>query len=441
MGGYLPQTQEDVEKLLAGAGLSSLEELRGAVPARLRLGRPLSLENGMAEQDVRKRFRSLAKQNVSMEDAPCFLGAGTYDRFIPAAVKSVASRSEFYTSYTPYQPEISQGTLMYIFEFQSMACALAGLDVANASLYDGPSALAEALLLCCRRQKRKKALLSEALSPQAKRTLKTYARFAGVELDWLKAEGGKTLPAKIPAAQYAAVVVQSPNYYGIVEDAALFSEASREAGALSVGYCENPHAMAVLKSFGEMGFDIAAGEMQGFGIEPFYGGPWLGYLCAKESLARSLPGRIVGATRDSRGNRAFALTLQAREQHIRREKATSNICTNQSLNCLKAVSYLALLGEAGVREAARQGMANARFLRAALADEGIKPLFGGPFVDEFPVLLPSGAAEAQKKMAQAGFIAGVALEENPNAMLLCATEKRTEGEALAFARALKEACQ
>jgi len=435
---YIPQGPGDKQALLEGAGLQSIEEIYAAVPEAARLGRKLNLPGPMAEEELRRYFKALAGRNSAPSGLPSFLGMGVYDRVIPSAVGALASREEFFTSYTPYQPEISQGTLRMIFEFQSMVASLTGLDVANASMYDGASALAEAILMACKNQKKKKALLSEAVSSEAKAVCETYCAFFGIELDYLPSKGGHALAGCV-TGEYGAVAAMSPNRYGVIEDLAAIAEASHQAGALMIAYCENPHALAVLKSPGAAGADIACGEMQGFGIPASYGGPSLGYMAAASTLMRKLPGRIVGETVDDKNNRAFVLTLQAREQHIRREKATSNICTNQSLNALRATVYMALLGAGGIAEAARAGMALARYILKELARVGIYALFeGANFVDEVAVGLPCPYEEAFEALLARGILGGSPLEGHPNAMVISVTEKRTKAEADALVDALGE---
>ncbi|MCL1804263.1 MAG: aminomethyl-transferring glycine dehydrogenase subunit GcvPA [Eubacteriaceae bacterium] len=441
MGSYLPHSESDYKQLLAGAGYESIDGLFSSVPESLRLKEPLALPNGISEQEALAMFKNMAAMNSPTAELACFLGAGTYDRIIPTAVGAIASRSEFYTAYTPYQPEISQGTLSYIFEFQSMAAELLGLEVANASLYDGPSALAEAVMLACRAKKRKAVLLSQAISPEAKRTVETYAHFSGITVSYMGLDGGiSCVPDKGELGEYAAIAAASPNFYGIIENIEEIAQAAHSAGALMIGYSENPHAMAVLKSFGSCGCDIGVAEMQGFGIEPYFGGPHLGVMASTKALMRSLPGRLAGASLDADGNRAFILTLQAREQHIRREKATSNICTNQSLNALKAVCYMSLLGPDGIREAARQGMAKLRLFISLLEPSGITLKHkSAAFFDEAVLELPVPASEALESLLSLGFIGGYSLGGGD--LLVCATEKRTEAEIQAFAKALIEVCK
>lgn len=381
--------------MLASVGLPDADQLLAVIPESVRLAElPLCPElaaDPLPEMSVRQRLQDLASQNLSAAACPCFLGAGAYDHFQPAAIRHLLLRQEFYTAYTPYQPEISQGTLQGIFEFQSLVCRLTGLDVANSSMYDGASAAAEALLMACRATGRQRVVIAKSLHPQTIQVVRTYLEASGHEVVVLAPASDGTwagaLAASPPDEQTAAVLVQSPNFHGLVESLEPIAALAHQAGALAVASCD-PISLALLKPPGVAGMDIAVGEVQPLGNALNFGGPYAGYLAAREELLRRMPGRIVGETVDHEGRRAFVLTIQAREQHIRREKATSNICTNEALCALAATIYLALLGNEGLHAVASQSARKAAYLRQQLLDTGwFKPLSGQPFFREFAVIL------------------------------------------------------
>lgn len=469
---YIPNTREDQEKMLSAIGAGSVAELFSDIPEDIRLDRDLDLPDAMHEQELVSHMKAIASENVNTADHPCFLGAGVYDHFIPSVVGHVISRSEFYTSYTPYQPEISQGTLQAIFEYQTMICRLTGMDVSNASMYDGATAVAEAALMAVRSTGREKVLVSRGVHPQYREVLRTYAVHAGIEiaeigltggttdLDELRAvmsgpdgaaagikatggmsgEGGKT--AGIPARDtgVAAVIMQSPNFFGVIEDMEAATALAHEYGALTVA-CVDPVSLAILQPPGEYGADIAAGEGQPLGNPLNYGGPHFGFLAAKQKLVRKMPGRIVGQTTDSEGRRGFVLTLQAREQHIRREKAVSNICSNQALNALAATVYLSVMGKQGLKQVAELCLSKSHYAYSKLLATGrFEKVCDAPFFREFAVRSVDEPVETiNRRLRDRGMIGGLALEryypEMKNCWLVAVTEKRTRQEIDAFVEA------
>lgn len=433
---YIPNTEKDEELMLKSMGMSSIDELFSDIPEDIRLNRSLNLGKGMSELEVQKYMKNLSNKNMSTEDLVCFLGAGAYDHYIPSAVKHITSRSEFYTAYTPYQPEISQGTLQVIFEYQTMMANLTGMDVSNASMYDGATACVEAALLCAENTKRKTVVVSKTVNPETRRVLKTYLRFRNIELVEIDYKDGVTDTEKLAAAinkDTAGVIVQSPNFFGIVEDYTEVEKLVHQNKSLFVVSVANAISLGVLKTPGEMGADLAVGEGQAFGNEINFGGPYLGFIASTSKLMRKLPGRICGETTDIDGKRAYVLTLQAREQHIRREKATSNICSNQGLCALAAAVYLSTLGKKGVKEAAVQCMNKAHYAYSKIIETGkFKPLFNKPFFDEFAVSSDIKAATVNSWLLKNGILGGYDLQKDyselENSMLFCVTEKRTKDE-------------
>jgi glycine dehydrogenase subunit 1 len=450
MNVYIPVTDDDRKVMLDRIGAGDIGDLFADIPEGIRLRGGLDLGSALSEHEVMADVRAKAAKCRPAAAAPCFLGAGAYDRLIPSVIRHLTQRSEFSTAYTPYQPEISQGTLQAIFEFQTMITSLTGMEVANASMYDGASACAEAMLMAVRQTKRRKFLVSETVHPEARKVVDTYAGFNGVEIVTVPAKDGVTDAdelKKLMADDSAGALTQSPNFYGIVEDVSVCAGAVHAAGGLAVTYVADALSLAVLKSPGASGADICIGEGQGFGLAMNYGGPYLGFMAVTSKLTRKLPGRIVGETVDVAGRRAFVLTLQAREQHIRREKATSNICSNQGLNALAATIYLALLGRDGLREAATRSMANTQYLKAKLEAQGFAALYDAPVFDEFVVTLPRPAADVNRDLLKRGIIGGLAVDglvrggagAGPRgAMLVCATEKRTKAEMDAFAEEMEK---
>jgi glycine dehydrogenase subunit 1 len=407
---YLVHNTADRTRMLEAVDVDSIEELFASVPEELRLS-GLDLPAGLSELETREQIESLAARNKTY-GSHSFLGAGAYNHLVPAAVPALISRAEFLTAYTPCQAEVSQGTLQHIFEFQTAICELTGLAVANASLYDGPSALAEGVFLALRHTRRERAVVSRAIHPEAGEVLTTYASGPGVGLEWLEIDRvtGRTRPPGPTAlADAGALVIQQPNFFGVIEDLGPFAEAARAAGALFV-VSQDPLTTAVLASPGSQGADVAVGDVQVFGNPLSFGGPYAGYLAAREDYIRQIPGRLVGETTDLDGRRSYALTLQAREQHIRRARATSNVCTNQALNALAAVIYLSLAGPVGLAEVAEAGARQAHRLREHLLElPRMNARFSAPFLHEFVLELPLPAADFAKAMRARGVDPGVPL--------------------------------
>ena len=444
---YLPHTEEDVRQMLAAIGVASVEDLFCEVPSALRLQRPLQLGEALAESDLLRELQRLAASNATAADYSTFLGGGAYNHFIPAVVDQLTSRSEFYTAYTPYQPEISQGTLQAIFEFQTLICQLTGMDQANASMYDGASACAEAVLLAARATRRRKVILSAGLHPDYRQTVTTYGKYLG--LDLMEAPGatsGGTDAAQLAAlvdGETAALVAGYPNFFGVIEDLTGLAAIAHGAGALLVSATAEPIALGLLKSPGELGADIAIGEGQSFGIPVSYGGPGVGFFAARQKFLRNMPGRLIGQTLDRDGHRGFVLTLATREQHIRREKATSNICSNQGLCALMVTVYLALLGKAGIREVAQQNLAKAAYARKQLvALPAVTLPFAGPCFNEFVIETPRPAAGVLAALADRRILGGVDLgryrAEDDRRILVCVTEQNRREEIDALVAALQE---
>lgn len=443
---FIPNTKQQQSEMLAAIGVRSISQLFEAVPENVRLKRPLGLPCALSELEVTKRLKALAKANVNTEDYVCFLGAGAYDHFIPAAVDSLLSRQEFYTAYTPYQPEISQGTLQAIFEYQTLICELTGMDVSNASVYDGASALAEAALMACGATRRSEVLVAKSVDPQYREVLKTYARFKGIgvkEFGYVNGAVDLNAIESMISENTAAVIAQTPNFFGIVEDIKAAADAAHNHGALLAISCD-PIALAVIKTPGEAGADIAVGEGQALGNPLSFGGPYLGFFAAKENLLRRMPGRIVGETVDRNGKRCFVLTIQTREQHIRREKATSNICSNEALCALAATIYLTAMGKQGLREAAEQCLYKSHYAQGALiATNRFKPVFGSLFFKEFAVRYDGDINKLNAHLLSNGIIGGYDLgrdyPELSGSYLVAITEKRTKAEIDAFAAKAVEA--
>jgi glycine dehydrogenase subunit 1 len=445
---YIQNAPDDVRAMLQAIGAGSVDELLAAIPREVRLGRPLDLPPGMTEQELLSHMAHLAARNRTTETHTSFLGGGAYTHFIPALVDQIAGRGEWVTSYTPYQAEASQGTLQSIFEYQTMICELTGLDVANASHYDGSTALADAVAMALDHSDRNRILVSAAVNPQYREVLRTIFRQLGVEFVELATFDGGTSMGGLAefAATAAAVVVQSPNYFGVVEDLEAIARAAREGGARSIASV-NPVALGLLESPGACGVDIAVGDAQPFGIETSYGGPWCGFIAARQELIRKMPGRLVGQTVDDKGRRGFCLTLQAREQHIRREKASSNICTNQALMALRATITMAALGQEGLRRMSTLCLQRAHELHDALLEiPGISRPHNAPFFHEFAIQTPIETPVLNERLLRRGFIGGVDLHASypdlRNGMLLCATERTSKRDierlAAAVAESLKE---
>lgn len=442
---YLPNTQEDIKEMLEKIGFQHTDELFKHVPENVMLKRELDLPPAKSEIEVRGIMKNLAMKNTSIDDLVCFLGAGAYDHYIPAVIKPLVTRSEFYTSYTPYQPEISQGTLQSVFEYQSMMCSLTGMDVSNVSMYDGATSAAEAAILASVQTKRKRILVSKTLNPEYQKVLATYLEFRGVSMDYIEDQDGVThledLKEKL-RDDVAGVVLQYPNFYGIIEEVSVMEELIHDNKSLLI-MSVDPISLGLLKSPGELKADLVVGEGQALGQNLNYGGPVLGFLAASKKLMRKMPGRIVGQTEDRDGKRAFVLTLQAREQHIRRAKATSNICSDQTLNSITAAIYMATMGKQGMKDVAVQSFKKAHYTYEKLTLSGkYKPLFEGPFFKEFAIRCPKPVDEINAKLREQGILGGFDLkkikEDYDQVMLIAVTENRTLDEIDRFVKIMEE---
>lgn len=434
---YIPATESDIEEMLEKIGIGSIEDLFQSIPETLRLKNDLSLSSSRSELDLTRHLKKLASKNNGVENYTSFLGAGCYRHFVPTVINHIASRSEFYTSYTPYQPEISQGTLQAIFEFQSLISMLTGMDIANASMYDGASALAEAALMATRITKRKELIVSQAIHPEYRHVLATYLNNLNIaiktapfnkegltDLSWVENEINE---------KCAAVMVQSPNFFGIIEDIETFSDITHTSGALQITNVVEPIALGIIKPPGELGADIVTGEGQSLGIPMNYGGPSLGFFATLDKFVRNMPGRLVGETLDSKGRRGYVLTLATREQHIRRERATSNICTNQALCALMATIYLTIMGKSGTKEVAEHNIQKAHYTQKRLSEiKGLQVKFSGKFFNEFVVETEKTPSEINKHLLNHSIIGGFDLEryyaDLKNCMLICVTEYNTKEE-------------
>lgn len=437
---FFPHTEEEIQEMLKVSGLSSLDDLYAEIPDSIRFKDEYELPEAMSEQEIRQLMESQELLNARLT---CFAGAGVYDHYTPSVVPNIIERSEFLTSYTPYQAEISQGTLHYIFEYQSMMTELTGMDISNASMYDGPTATAEAVMMAYAAGKKvDKVLVSETVDPKVRRVVETYAKYHGIGIQLVKATDGvtnrKDLTEKLNAGGVAGMLVQTPNYYGIVEDYSGLADELHEKKALLI---INSIAadLAVLKTPKEWGADIAVGDGQSLGIPMTFGGPGVGYMCCTEKLMRKMPGRIVGMTKDAKGQRAFVLTLQAREQHIRRQKATSNICSNQSLMALFVTVYMSLMGKQGLEEAANLSYAGAHYLCDKLVETGhFRLTYNQPFFNEFCVTYDGNVDELQEECLDNGFMAGVKIDDHT--LMFAVTEKRTMDEIDELVDTIKEVC-
>lgn len=423
---YFPHTPEDIAGMLAKVGAESLEDLYAELPREVLYKGDYDLPSAMSEVEVRRFFDRLGRKNRQLV---CFAGAGIYDHYAPSAIPQLIERSEYLTSYTPYQAEISQGTLHYIFEYQSMMAELTGMDISNASMYDGATATAEAMLLAFNNSRKAETVLySSSLDPKTVDVMRTYAHFHGVRLEEFNSmtTSGEDLKARVDKGDIAGVVVQQPDYYGVIEDFTGYADACHSKKALFV---VNSIAadLALLKTPGEWGADLAVGDVQSLGVPMSFGGPTAGYMCSTEKLMRKLPGRIVGKTHDGNGQRVFVLTLQAREQHIRRQKATSNICSNESLMALYVTIYMSLMGKEGLKEAAKISYDGAHYLCDKFIATGkARLVYDKPFFNEFLVDI-DGRDEFYDRAVEKGFVPGVKVGRS--GLLIAVTEQRTKDEA------------
>ena len=443
---YIPNSPEERQEMLRALGLGSAEELFDSIPADVRLREPLKTPAALSEIELLERFESLAAKNAAAR-RPGFLGAGAYSHYAPTIIDSLIQRSEFFTAYTPYQPEISQGTLQAIFEFQTLVCQLTGMDVANASMYDGSTAMAEAVLMAERVTRRQRVLVSGAVHPEYMQVAETYVSHAGIELGRLGVDDATGRTALGDAAidkTVAAVVVQSPNFFGCVEDLKALSERAHAAGALLVVVVTESASLGLLRSPGACGADIVVAEGQSLGVPLSYGGPYVGLFATREQYARQLPGRLAGIAYDRAGRRGFVLTLATREQHIRREKATSNICTNEGLIALAATIYMTAMGRKGLQEVAAQCAQKAAYARKTIAAlEGFSLPHSAPVFNEFVVRAPVEANGLLRRLASGhGVNGGLALSryfpERPRDFLVCVTETNKRSEIDALVAGLKE---
>ncbi len=442
MSSYVSATEAERLEMLAEIGVQSIEDLFADIPRDLRLAQPLALDSGLAEQEVFAELRELAARNVSADDEISFLGGGMYDHYVPALVDSIIQRSEFLTPYTPYQPEISQGGLQAMFEYQTAIAELTGLPVSNASVYEGPSAVGAAGYVAKLANGRGRFVVSEGVHPHARETLRTLARGYGMEVVEAPLRDGRTVLPELDA-DVSAVIVQQPNFLGAVEDLESVAATAHEVGALAISSCD-PLVLALLRSPGECGIDIAVGEGQPLGNRLDFGGPSFGFFAVTEALMRRMPGRIAGETQDVDGKRGFVLTLQTREQHIRREKATSNICTAQALNALAGVIYLSWLGRRGIVELGELMLRRTAYARERLAAiEGIELLHGQPVVREFAVTLDAPVerviARCLERGVNPGYPLGADYPEHAGGLLVAITELRTREHIDLLASALEAA--
>jgi glycine dehydrogenase subunit 1 len=442
---YLPMTEEDRAEMIATIGVDTIEDLFHEIPSRIRYEGEMNLPAPMAESTLVRHMRQLAGKNISTDTHASFLGAGVYDHHIPSVVGHVISRSEFYTAYTPYQPEISQGELQAIFEFQTMIAELTGMDVANSSMYDGPTALAEAANLASGVTKRKRILVSRTVHPEAREILATSSHGLGLEVVEIPYQDGITDLSTLEDLinhDTAAVIVQSPNFFGHLEDLAAIEKLAHQDKGLFV-VSSNPNSLGLLKPPGAYGADIVVGDAQPLGISASFGGPHCGYFATTKALMRRIPGRIVGETVDEDGNRGFVLTLQAREQHIRRDKATSNICSNQALNALAASVYMSAMGKEGMQEVAKQNFHKAHYARQMLSKiDGVEVVFATPFYNEFVIRVSKSIKDLNRQMLDYSIIGGYDLGESypelANHMLIAVTEERTKEDIATLCQALEE---
>lgn len=432
---YVPNTLEQQEEMLQKMGLNSWEDLFQDIPAEIRRQAQLNMREGMSEFELVKHLQKLASTNKTVEEYTSYLGAGAYEHFIPSYVDQLLLRSEFYTAYTPYQPEISQGTLQAIYEFQTLICELTGMDAANASMYDGASALAEGALMCCDATRRKKILVPQTIHPEYREVLFTYLPPRGVDIEEIPYIDGVVDLEHLEKAldkEVAGVLLQSPNFFGCLEKAEEIKKLAQEQGALLV-MVVNPVSLGILKSPGEVGADIVVGEGQPLGNPLNYGGPYLGFMACREKLIRRMPGRIVGATKDKNGTKGYVLTLQAREQHIRREKASSNICSNEALCALAFTIHLSGLGKQGLKELGELNLRKAHYAAQEMAKlPGVELAFSSPYFNEFVIKTNVSPQKVNQELLKDKIIGGLDLAqfypELENHLLFCVTETKSKDD-------------
>ena len=435
MGSYIPSTREERLSMLESIGLHSFDELYSDIPEDLRLKDGLSLPSGLSELEVARKIEEISAKNTRFSHI--FRGAGSYHHYIPAIVKQVTSKEEFVTAYTPYQAEISQGLLQSIFEYQTMICELTGMDVSNASVYDGATAAAEAAAMC-RDRKRGTICVSASVDPKILSVIRTYCFGSGAPLVVLPEKDGRTDLESwntMDTSTIACLIIQTPNYHGLIEDGASIASAVHNSGAKLIASC-NPIALGLLETPGEFGADVAVGEGQPLGLPMGFGGPYLGFMAATKDMMRKLPGRIVGQTTDVEEKRAYVLTLQAREQHIRREKASSNICSNEALCAMTAAVYLSAMGSTGLEKVAASSMANAHYLLEELTALGFTRKYTSEFFHEFVTICPCDAAVLSEKLAAHGYLSGLVTGQSE--MLWCTTEMNTKSEIDGLIAVIKE---
>lgn len=439
MGTYVPNTRNEQLEMLQAIGLTSMEELFGAIPEDVKLKRPYHIPDGLSELEVRRRMNGMAGRNQVFQTI--FRGCGAYNHYIPSIVKQVTSKEEFVTAYTPYQAEISQGVLQSIFEYQTMICELTGMDVSNASVYDGATAAAEAVIMS-KERKRNQAVISATVNPQVLETIRTYLGGTDMEIIIAPEKEGRTDLVelkKLIGSETACILIQQPNFYGLLEDGDAVGELLADQDIRYIMSC-NPISLGILETPAEYGADIVVGEGQPLGLPLSFGGPYLGFMATTTKLMRRLPGRIVGETVDNKGERAFVLTLQAREQHIRREKASSNICSNQALCAMTAAVYLSAMGKKGLRQAAELSMSKAHYLAARLSElKGYQLVYPGEFFHEFVTTVPVNVDKLLRHLMDRGILGGYPLVDGENGRILwCATEMNTREEMDHLIELLKE---
>ncbi|SDY55547.1 glycine dehydrogenase subunit 1 [Evansella caseinilytica] len=439
---YLPMTEQDREEMLKVIGVEKMDDLFADIPEKIRFKGELKLEEALDETSLVKEMSRLANKNIHIKEYPSFLGAGVYEHYIPSVVNHMLLRSEFYTAYTPYQPEISQGELQAIFEFQTMVCELTGMDIANSSMYDGPTALAEAAMMSAGHTKKKTILVSKTVHPEAREVLKTSAKGQNLTVVEVDEQNGVTDLEQLSTLyndDVASVIVQYPNFFGNIEDLAAVEKIVHQGKALFI-VSANPLSLGILQPPGRFGADVVVGDIQPFGIPTQLGGPHCGYFAVTKKLMRKVPGRLVGQTTDDKGKRGFVLTLQAREQHIRREKATSNICSNQALNALAASIALSALGKRGVKEIALQNIRKAHYAKEQLRKHNIEIVYDSPQFNEFVIRLPKAVRDVNKELLTHNIIGGYDLSryypEKEQLMLVAVTELRSKEEIDQFAAVL-----